>query len=132
MTIKDFIHFITCFAVKPRWILQPSDLQADIGDTKTLSCVAKGTPTVTYTWYHNGKRLPVGPEYTMAGGNLTISPIELKEHPGMYQCKAKNIHGELLSAARLHVERKLVGFIFLIHQALHIRNELTEADSFIR
>ena len=64
--------------------------------------MAKGTPDVVYTWYYNGQVLPSGKEYTMAGGNLTISPIE-RVHSGMYQCKAKNIRGELISAARLQV-----------------------------
>ena len=87
---------------RPRWIVQPEDTLADISESKTLHCMASGLPKPSYTWFFNTKRIFTGKEYTIAGGNLTISPIE-KLHSGMYQCSAKSIHGELMSSARLQV-----------------------------
>ncbi|XP_065067343.1 contactin-3-like isoform X2 [Rhopilema esculentum] len=94
---------------RPRWIVQPEDTLADISESKTLHCLASGLPMPSYTWFFNTKRIFTGKEYTVAGGNLTISPIE-KLHSGMYQCSAKSIHGELMSSARLQVIEIPAGF----------------------
>ena len=88
--------------MKPSWLVQPQDTLSDIGDSKTLHCMANGLPSVTYSWYFNAQRLTIEKEYSIAGGNLTISPIE-RSHSGMYQCSASNIHGALISSARLQV-----------------------------
>ena len=75
---------------------------SDIGESKTLHCKATGLPVPTYTWFFNSKRILPGKEFAIAGGNLTISPIE-RLHSGMYQCVARNIHRELISSVRLQV-----------------------------
>ena len=95
------IH-IVFFLERPSWLIEPEDTLSDIGESKTLSCKATGLPDPAYTWFFNSKRILPGKEFALAGGNLTISPIE-KLHSGMYQCVARNIHRELISSIRLQV-----------------------------
>ena len=102
MTDKSLLHLYFVLAERPNWLLEPEDTLSDIGNSKTLSCKASGVPEPTYSWYFNSKRILPGKEFTIAGGNLTISPIE-RLHSGMYQCSARNIHGELISSVRLQV-----------------------------
>jgi len=94
---------------RPSWLIEPEDTLSDIGESKTLSCKATGLPDPAYTWFFNSKRILPGKEFALAGGNLTISPIE-KLHSGMYQCVARNIHRELISSIRLQVIEIPAGF----------------------
>eukprot|EP00794_Sanderia_malayensis_P006192 gene6192-6907_t len=107
--LKDTKTFYISVDARPSWVYQPQDMLADIGQPQTFPCVATGIPRVVYNWYYNGQKLPIGKEYTMAGGNLTISPVDTV-HSGMYQCRASNVHGEILSSARLQVVEIPAGF----------------------
>ena len=68
--------------------------------------MASGVPAVKYEWFHNGMSLAGHSDAHVAGGNLTI-PKVLKQHAGMYQCVARNRHGEIIMTVHISVASKL-------------------------
>ncbi|KAJ8368639.1 hypothetical protein SKAU_G00086670 [Synaphobranchus kaupii] len=65
----------------------------------TMICEARGNPLPTYRWIFNGTELDVQMDfrYTQIEGGLIISePSEDRDY-GMYQCKATNVFGTVLS-----------------------------------
>ncbi|XP_076469525.1 neuroglian-like isoform X2 [Babylonia areolata] len=69
----------------------------------TLACIAKGDPTLKYTWLKNGEQFDVraqgrGRRITMVPGvgSLMFSPVA-EEDAGEYQCKVHNPCGTSLS-----------------------------------
>lgn len=64
-------------------------MNADVGDTVTLSCQVSGYPNPTVAWYKNG--LPVTSSGISSAG-LTLENVAVSDS-GHYMCKATNILG---------------------------------------
>ncbi|KAK6970966.1 contactin-3 [Biomphalaria glabrata] len=76
----------------------------DAGSRLTWTCHALGVPPPVYTWYKNGVRLSVVQGSTTVFRNtLTIDPLEIGKHDGVYQCEATNDFGSARSAAQIRV-----------------------------
>lgn len=105
-------HFL--YAAKPEiqlpevWIVSPLR-------TRSIDCIATGSPTPEITWYFNGKVLrdedkkhsiiitTESREETKSVSTLQIISIEKKLHYGNYTCKGKNKVGSERRTFRLLV-----------------------------
>ncbi|KAJ8307147.1 hypothetical protein KUTeg_015231 [Tegillarca granosa] len=70
-----------------------------------LECVASGNPSPTYTWYREiGTNVTqkitsaLSNRFTLSNGRLTISSPNETADTGVYQCKAENQYGSILSS----------------------------------
>ena len=77
----------------PSFASKPFDYEAKAGETVMLSALAKGTPPLRYTWYHNGVDTGRRENYiTMTAADTTA---------GTYTVKVKNGYGEITASADL-------------------------------
>ena len=95
-------HTHTCtrtHAVQPSVSIDPSAEQTvNADDSITITCTdGHGSPTPTFTWFHNDEVVQSGERVTIAtnGGvsSLDIDPIQ-REDAGNYECLATNIAGQ--------------------------------------
>uniref|UniRef100_A0A3Q2Y743 Contactin 3b n=1 Tax=Hippocampus comes TaxID=109280 RepID=A0A3Q2Y743_HIPCM len=65
----------------------------------TIICDAEGSPTPQYSWSLNGTLIDLENDYRrrMSGGSLIISNLDKDRDSGIYQCKAFNARGAVLS-----------------------------------
>lgn len=109
------IEITTEFAKIPRgpyFVNQPNDTTFDTGKRKirndvTLSCLALGYPTPTYSWYKeeyvndNLTFHRIDPlsdsRYTISGGNLIVYDPDQSRDQGTYHCIAENKFGRIRS-----------------------------------
>ena len=88
------------------------DLSAGLRSLVTIPCKAYGIPSITYDWYFNGDLVGSSSKYSFIGGNLTIIDLSSAES-GMYQCVARNKHGEIYSSMELKVQGWfIISYIF--------------------
>uniref|UniRef100_A0A8B9HQS7 Neural cell adhesion molecule L1 n=1 Tax=Astyanax mexicanus TaxID=7994 RepID=A0A8B9HQS7_ASTMX len=89
----------------PYWIKEPeSELYAP-NETVRLECQADGIPTPTVTWSINGSPLSGIDEdsrRTVKGGTLILKNVAISD-TAVYQCKASNIHGNILVNTYVYV-----------------------------
>ncbi|XP_071103129.1 contactin-3-like [Haliotis cracherodii] len=101
---RDSKSYYLDIAAKPYFIVPLQNQHVDINSQLTWRCVARASPNPTYMWYKNGEVLQQVPGDTLiTGSTLTILKLDPEKHNGMYQCSAKNTHGETMSAAQLRV-----------------------------
>ncbi|XP_019742951.1 contactin-5 [Hippocampus comes] len=86
----------------PIFLQEPDDVifPLDGRDNKVvMHCEARGNPPPTYSWYINGTQVDTraGFRYRLAEGNLIIANASENADFGMYQCRAKNTFGTVLS-----------------------------------
>ncbi|XP_054639724.1 contactin-3 isoform X1 [Dunckerocampus dactyliophorus] len=86
----------------PRLRTEPSDLILPISSPNrqaTIMCEAEGSPPPQYRWSLNETPIDLGNDYRrrMSGGNLIISNLDKDQDTGIYQCKAFNTWGSVLS-----------------------------------
>ncbi|XP_061641405.1 contactin-3 [Phyllopteryx taeniolatus] len=86
----------------PRFRMEPIDLILPINSPNqqaTIMCDAEGSPTPQYRWSLNGTLIDLGNDYRrhMSGGSLIISNLDKDQDSGLYQCKAFNMRGSILS-----------------------------------
>lgn len=96
----------------PYFVNQPNDTTFDTGKRKirndvTLSCLAAGYPTPTYSWYKeeyvndNLTFHRIDPlsdsRYTISGGNLIVYDPDQQHDQGTYHCIAENKFGRIRS-----------------------------------
>ena len=93
--------------------MKPKDLAAGLKSSVTIPCKASGIPSVSYEWFYNGDLIGSSSRYSFTGGNLTITGLG-KAQSGMYQCVARNKHGELISGMELRLQGVQGKFIFLV------------------
>lgn len=109
------IEITTEFAKIPRgpyFVNQPNETTFDTGKRKirndvTLSCLAAGYPTPTYSWYKeeyvndNLTFHRIDPlsdrRFTISGGNLIIYDPDQSRDQGTYHCIAENKFGRIRS-----------------------------------
>uniref|UniRef100_A0A3Q2XV18 Contactin 3b n=1 Tax=Hippocampus comes TaxID=109280 RepID=A0A3Q2XV18_HIPCM len=86
----------------PRLRTEPVDLVLPINSPNqqaTIICDAEGSPTPQYSWSLNGTLIDLENDYRrrMSGGSLIISNLDKDRDSGIYQCKAFNARGAVLS-----------------------------------
>ena len=79
----------------PSFASKPFDYEAKAGETVMLSALAKGTPPLRYTWYHNG--VDTGRRETY----ITMTAAEATA--GNYKVKVKNGYGEIEASAAVTI-----------------------------
>ena len=77
----------------PSFASKPFDYEAKAGETVMLSALAKGTPPLRYTWYHNG--VDTGRRDTF----MTMTAAEATA--GDYTVTVRNGYGEISATARV-------------------------------
>lgn len=121
LLFQNFQHFIFIFYILaygtdvndpnkaqrgPVLTTQPYDvLFTDRTTVAYLECVATGNPAPTYTWYREiGTNVTqkitssLSNRYTLSNGRLTIARPNETIDIGIYQCKAENEYGSILSS----------------------------------
>ncbi|XP_078332403.1 contactin-5-like isoform X2 [Crassostrea virginica] len=91
---------------KPYFLLPLDHKHLDEGTETTWRCLAYGKPTPQYSWYKNGVMLDplaTGNNIQITRNTMTIRNANKKDHEGMYQCAATNVHGTSFSAAQIRV-----------------------------
>ena len=79
----------------PSFASKPFDYEAKAGETVMLSALAKGTPPLHYTWYHNG--VDTGRRETY----ITMTAAEATA--GTYMVKVRNGYGEISALAAVTI-----------------------------
>uniref|UniRef100_UPI00358F18AB contactin-2-like n=1 Tax=Myxine glutinosa TaxID=7769 RepID=UPI00358F18AB len=88
---------------RPEWRKEISLREVDVNSQLVWICEAWAQPAPTYEWLKNGELLLSVNGSSMAGSSsLEIENVTLSDS-GMYQCVARNKHGEILSNAELRV-----------------------------
>lgn len=83
---------------------QPSNATNTPGSTATFTVVASGSPTLTYTWKHNGSVL-VNDGVHISGADtssLTITGVDVSD-AHLYSCVISNSYGNVTASALLFV-----------------------------
>ncbi|CAH1796825.1 unnamed protein product [Owenia fusiformis] len=81
----------------------PTDQIVTEGETVIFQCHAHGSPKVHYQWLFNSVPLSNGDSYKVSDTKLTINNVQ-GQHAGMYQCVARNRHGQSGAIARLELK----------------------------
>ncbi|KAK6311919.1 hypothetical protein J4Q44_G00175830 [Coregonus suidteri] len=81
------------------------------GEDLTLTCtVQRGTPPITYTWYHTTSALPLLSKTTNdMRGSHSVQGVS-REHGGRYYCVTNNPSNDSKSSAMVTVGVKLAGW----------------------
>lgn len=76
---------LSLFLVPPRITVGVSPVNASVGDTIQLSCMAEGTSPITWEWRHNTNIVNDDDHYSVNKNQLNITNAQLS-HSGIYQC----------------------------------------------
>ncbi|XP_066523098.1 protogenin B [Hoplias malabaricus] len=88
--------------VPPSFVEKPESQTRPRAGTARFSCQAEGVPSPHITWLKNGEALHSNGRIKMYNSKLVITQI-IPEDDAIYQCKAENSQGSVLSMARLIV-----------------------------
>uniref|UniRef100_A0A6J0TGL1 Contactin-6 isoform X1 n=1 Tax=Pogona vitticeps TaxID=103695 RepID=A0A6J0TGL1_9SAUR len=101
------LPLMNCFADEepphgPIFIQEPFDITYSVNSEDPevlLNCTAKGNPSPSYRWKHNGTDidLTMSYHYRLVGGSLAINNPHKKQDIGTYQCLVTNSFGTILS-----------------------------------
>ncbi|XP_039600283.1 contactin-5 isoform X2 [Polypterus senegalus] len=86
----------------PEFLQEPDDIVFALDSKErqvSMQCEARGTPSPTYRWLHNGTEVDFSSDirYSLTEGSFVITnPNEAKDS-GKYQCVATNIFGTIIS-----------------------------------
>ncbi|KAI1289785.1 Down syndrome cell adhesion molecule-like protein 1 -like protein [Halotydeus destructor] len=76
----------------PKWIEEPQDVQAIVGQDISVACSASGSPAPTITWSKPNR--PNAPSL-LTGNNLRLNVVS-SSSAGLYECSADNGVDEIL------------------------------------
>lgn len=87
------------------------DSNLNLGDQVDLMCsLRRGSPPVTFTWYHNGKEITqddnVGSFVHLAGKSILVVDKITRDHIGNYTCSVRNPAGADSYTVQLFVDVK--------------------------
>ena len=92
-------------AMTPVIVTPPSGLTVELGESFSLDCVVRGSPTPTVSWSHGSLGLldpSLLPELTISDSKLTVSSTR-EDYAGEYRCTARNEHGVVHASATVSV-----------------------------
>lgn len=83
--------------VQLKWLSEPNDIQASVGKSLHIPCLAEGNPMPKVSWYKNrDKQNSLGPD-------LTFNPLRPSDG-GEYECRASNgVEEDLIKQIKLNV-----------------------------
>ncbi|XP_029115459.1 uncharacterized protein igsf9b [Scleropages formosus] len=81
----------------------PPFLEALLGDSVTLVCVAHGNPQPSVTWKKDDAPVEKQETVELANGTLTLASVT-REEAGTYKCHVSNAEGNLTHATQLLVK----------------------------
>lgn len=100
------MSFTLSHAVPPKWIVEPEDQSAVLGNTVIISCEADGSPAPAISWkqaigdpsdeYRDLGFSKADSIETYPNGTLIIQNVS-QSHEGSFLCQAKNEIGAGLS-----------------------------------
>uniref|UniRef100_A0A7N8YLV7 Cell adhesion molecule L1-like b n=1 Tax=Mastacembelus armatus TaxID=205130 RepID=A0A7N8YLV7_9TELE len=104
-TLGEAIHYFTVTVEEPpEWVFEPESQLSMIGSDVLIKCSASGTPQPTITWSVNGVPLQEVPSANRKTFDDSIILHNTKaSDSAVYQCKASNSHGTLLSNANIMI-----------------------------
>lgn len=85
----------------PKLTEEPHDVDVSFGGTAYFNCKADGDPKPDIVWLHNNNEIIPEDEHRysiLSDGTLMITEAQ-DYHEGVYECKAKNLAGEVKSRA---------------------------------
>ena len=92
--------------VPPRITAGVQYMEALVGDTVQLSCMAEGSSPITWEWRHNTVIVNNNDVYSVSENQLNITDGQLS-HSGIYQCIAShNIGGQDASNNNVNLTSK--------------------------
>ncbi|KAI1290168.1 Hemicentin-2 [Halotydeus destructor] len=105
----------------PKWITEPQDVQAVVGQEISVECSASGSPTPLITWF----RLNQPNKQNLSGSRLRLNAVSISS-AGLYECRADNGVDEVLKkTVRLTVIEAESSSVKARREALEIP-EITE------
>ncbi|XP_037830789.1 platelet endothelial cell adhesion molecule isoform X3 [Kryptolebias marmoratus] len=107
-------------------ILVPNKAEIFEGIEVYLSCIVKGTPPITFQWYHVGKREPLQFETLNANTATYQFTVSSKEQGGMYSCTVRNRANNEVESNQVFIEVRMAlwkkgligGFLLLLASIL--------------
>lgn len=97
-----FSFFSFFLKAKPYMVFPLTPKFVDIESQLTWFCQSRAKPLPTYTWFKDGLQINSTQDVIVVNNTLQITNVN-REHAGMYQCSATNIHGTTYSSAQLSV-----------------------------
>ncbi|XP_067135162.1 peroxidasin isoform X2 [Centruroides vittatus] len=85
----------------PKLTEEPHDVDVSFGGTAYFNCKADGDPKPDIVWLHNNNEIIPEDEhrYSILSDGTLMIPEAQDYHEGVYECKAKNLAGEVKSRA---------------------------------
>uniref|UniRef100_A0A7N8Y1E2 Cell adhesion molecule L1-like b n=1 Tax=Mastacembelus armatus TaxID=205130 RepID=A0A7N8Y1E2_9TELE len=100
-TLGEAIHYFTVTVEEPpEWVFEPESQLSMIGSDVLIKCSASGTPQPTITWSVNG--VPLQANRKTFDDSIILHNTKASDS-AVYQCKASNSHGTLLSNANIMI-----------------------------
>ena len=90
--VKEIFSENILLLVPPRITAGVQYMEALVGDTVQLSCMAEGSSPITWEWRHNTVVVNNNGYYSVNGRQLNITNGQLN-HSGIYQCIASHSIG---------------------------------------
>uniref|UniRef100_A0A7N8YN10 Cell adhesion molecule L1-like b n=1 Tax=Mastacembelus armatus TaxID=205130 RepID=A0A7N8YN10_9TELE len=102
-TLGEAIHYFTVTVEEPpEWVFEPESQLSMIGSDVLIKCSASGTPQPTITWSVNGVPLQGSMGQKTFDDSIILHNTKASDS-AVYQCKASNSHGTLLSNANIMI-----------------------------
>ncbi|CAN9516135.1 unnamed protein product [Ophioblennius macclurei] len=89
----------------PYWTKEPVSQLYAPGETVKLDCLADGIPSPTISWTINGiplSEIDDDPRRRLSGGSLSLQDVNFGD-TAIYQCRATNKHGAILTNTNVYV-----------------------------
>ena len=86
---------------EPKWITEPKDTEAVLGQDVVIKCEAQAKPLPIYTWLRNGIQVN-GERFIITGGTLTVRNVAREDY-GAYTCIAENNSGRVEATFKMLV-----------------------------
>lgn len=98
--------FVLLSIVQLKWLSEPNDLQASVGKSLHIPCLAEGNPMPKVNWYKNYSNLSARDkqqQQNSLGPELSFNPLKPNDG-GEYECRASNgVEEDLVKQIKLDV-----------------------------
>ncbi|XP_064604306.1 peroxidasin-like isoform X2 [Liolophura sinensis] len=80
---------------RPRFTMEPRDVDVTFGNTAYFTCRAEGDPSPEITWLHNNNEIDTNDSrYRVLDDGTLMIHRTIENDKGVYECVAKNVAGE--------------------------------------